>query len=90
MGDKAPDITTFVGASGREDSSFDLSSIKSDIVVLALWNLIAAHGRAQDRIRDLSADYRAKGVKVMIGVGQPVEESYSEIKSHLKSEKLTW
>ena len=26
----------------------------------------------------------------MIGVGQPVEESYSEIKSHLKSEKLTY
>jgi peroxiredoxin len=87
VGQKAPTFAGIPATENGQDASLTLSDIKEPVVVLVFLNKHCPYVVAvEDRLNDLSDDYKGKGVK-LVGISVHNPDSVSDIKSYFKSNK---
>jgi peroxiredoxin len=92
VGDKAPVISGLPAIQNGEESSFSLSDVKEDVVVVVfLANHCPVVGRYEDRLIEFTNAYKDKGVKVVgISVSNQEQDKIPGIKEYTKDHKSNY
>jgi peroxiredoxin len=92
VGDKAPVISGLPAVQNGEETSFSLSDVKEDVVVVVfLANHCPAVKGYEDRLIEFTAAYKDKGVKVVgISVSRQEEDKIPGIKDYTKEHKSNY
>jgi thiol-disulfide isomerase/thioredoxin len=92
VGDKAPVISGLPAIQNGEETSFSLSDVKEDVVVVVfLANHCPAVKGYEDRLIEFTAAYKDKGVKVVgISVSLSDEDKIPGIKDYTKEHKSNY
>jgi len=92
VGDKAPVISGLSAVQNGEETSFSLSDVKDDVVVVVfLANHCPVVKAYEDRLIELTNAYKDKGVKVVgISVSLRDEDKIPGIKEYTKEHKSNY
>jgi peroxiredoxin len=92
VGDKAPVISGLPAVQNGEESSFSLSDLKEDVVVVVfLANHCPVVKGYEDRLIEFTAAYKDKGVKVVgISVSLQDQDKIPGIKDYTKEHKSNY
>jgi peroxiredoxin len=92
VGDKAPEISGLPAVQNGEETSFSLSDVKDEVVVVVfLANHCPAVKGYEDRLIEFTAAYKDKGVKVVgISVSLRDEDKIPGIKDYTKEHKSNY
>jgi len=92
IGDKAPDISGLAAVQNGEDTSFSLSDVKDDVVVVVfLANHCPVVKAYEDRVIEFTNAYKDKGVKVVgISVSLQDQDKIPGIKDYTKEHKSNY
>jgi peroxiredoxin len=92
VGDKAPVISGLPAIQNGEETSFSLSDVKDDVVVVVfLANHCPAVKGYEDRLIEFTASYKDKGVRVVgISVSSADEDKIPGIKEYTKEHKSNY
>ena len=92
VGDKAPDFSGLPAVQNGEETSFSLSDLKEDIVVVAfLANHCPVVKAYEDRLIEFNNAYKDKGVKVVgISVSGQDQDKIPGIKDYTKEHKSNY
>jgi peroxiredoxin len=92
IGDKAPVISGLPAIQNGEETSFSLSDVKEDVVVVVfLANHCPAVKGYEDRLIEFTAAYKDKGVKVVgVSVSDQDQDKIPGIKDYTKEHKSNY
>ncbi len=92
VGDKAPVISGLPAVQNGEETSFSLSDVKEDVVVVVfLANHCPAVKGYEDRLIEFTAAYKDKGVRVVgISVSDQDQDKIPGIKDYTKEHKSNY
>jgi glutathione peroxidase-family protein len=92
VGDKAPVISGLPAVQNGEETSFSLSDVKDDVVVVVfLANHCPAVKGYEDRLIEFTAAYKDKGVRVVgISVSDQEQDKIPGIKDYTKEHKSNY
>lgn len=92
IGDKAPIISGLAAVQNGEDTSFSLSDVKDDVVVVVfLANHCPVVKAYEDRLIEFTSAYKDKGVKVVgISVSLQDQDKIPGIKEYTKEHKSNY
>jgi peroxiredoxin len=92
VGDKAPVISGLPAIQNGEETSFSLSDVKEDVVVVVfLANHCPVVRRYEDRLIEFTSAYKDKGVKVVgISVSGQDQDKIPGIKEYTKEHKSNY
>jgi peroxiredoxin len=92
VGDKAPIISGLAAVQNGEDTSFSLSDVKDDVVVVVfLANHCPVVKAYEDRLIEFTNAYKDKGVKVVgISVSLQDQDKIPGIKEYTKEHKSNY
>jgi len=92
VGQKAPDFSGLPAVYNGEDSSLSLADLKEDVVVVVfLGNHCPVVQAYEDRLIDLTGDYKDKPVKVVgISVNDLDSDRIPAIKTYMKDHKSNY
>jgi len=92
VGQKAPDFSGLPAVQNGEDTSLSLSDVKEDVVVVVfLGNHCPVVQAYEDRLIDLTGDYKDKNVKVVgISVNDLDSDRIPAIKTYMKDHKSNY
>jgi peroxiredoxin len=92
VGQKAPDFSGLPAVQNGEDTSLTLSDIKEDVVVVVfLGNHCPVVQAYEDRLIDLTNDYKDKNVRVVgISVNDLDSDRIPKIKEYMKDHKSNY
>jgi peroxiredoxin len=92
VGDKAPVISGLAAVQNGEDTSFSLSDVKEDLVVVVfLANHCPVVKEYEDRLIEFTNAYKDKGVKVVgISVSLQDQDKIPGIKEYTKEHKSNY
>lgn len=92
VGQKAPTFAGIPAVAGEQDASVTLSDVKEDVVVLVfLANHCPVVVNYDDRIIELTNDYKGKSVKVIgMAVSRMKMDQLPGIKDHVAEKKIPY
>jgi len=92
VGEKAPTFSGIPAVQGDQDTSVSLGDIKEDVVVVVfLANHCPVVTAYEDRIIDLTNDYKGKSVKVVgLSVSTMKQDKLPAIKDYVKEHKSSY